>query len=143
MKCEIDFDENTILLDGWYEITFERIQEELDAGSDYTWLIHMAEKTWVDLPVLFDAYCQAIDSLGIKISQRIINDFQRALRKRMDDQFHLGVQMVWTKRYGVKDSPFKGFLDPSDYRTVEEYKKDLVAGSTTAKKFTPNPMARH
>jgi hypothetical protein len=59
-----------------YNFTAERLVETADygAGDLYSWLVHMAEKTWVDIEAFIEAFTKALELHANKYSPRVDPD---------------------------------------------------------------------
>ena len=114
MKWQIDKENELLILDGDYRIDFDRLQE----GD---WFKHLAEKRWVDMQDLFEAFVSAFKAADRPLDESFFNNFHKAYKANVDDKFY---SMLLKLRYEKDD---KLFYRVSDFKSNEVLINEIIS----------------
>tara|TARA_R100000654_G_scaffold45274_1_gene71419 strand:+ start:526 stop:870 length:345 start_codon:yes stop_codon:yes gene_type:complete len=114
MKWQIDKENELLILDGDYEIAFDRLQE----GD---WFKHLAEKRWIDMDELFKAFVSAFRAAELPLTKDFFAKFKLAYMRNVDDKFY---DLIFNLRHA---NDTKLFRKVSDFKSEQELIKEIVA----------------
>lgn len=113
MKWQIDNERKLLILDGNYEIDFDRLNED--------WFGHLSSKNWVDMQDLFEAFVGTFKAAGKPLDESFFNNFHKAYKANVDDKFY---EMLLRLRYEKED---KLFYRVSDLKSNEVLINEIIS----------------
>ena len=114
MKWQIDSKQKLLILDGNYEIDFDRLGET-------DWFGHLASKNWVDMQDLFEAFVSVFKAADKPLDESFFNNFHKAYKAHVDDKFY---SMLLKLRYEKDD---KLFYRVSDFKSNEVLINEIIS----------------
>jgi hypothetical protein len=114
MKWRIDNKQKLLILEGNYEIDFDRLDET-------DWFDHLASKNWVDMQDLFEAFVSAFKAADRPLDESFFNNFHKAYKAHVDDKFY---EMLLKLRYEKDD---KLFYRVSDLKSNEVLINEIIS----------------
>ena len=111
MKWQIDKKNECLILDKTYDISFDRLQED-------NWFNHLAEKSWVNMDDLFNAFVAAYKAAHLPLTKDFFAKFKLAYLRSVDGKFY---NLIFDLRYADEKRLFRKAEDfKSEQSLIEE-----------------------
>ena len=111
MKWQIDKKNKCLTLDKSYDISFDRLQED-------NWFNHLAEKSWVNMDDLFNAFVAAYKAANLPLTKDFFAKFKLAYLRSVDGKFY---SLIFDLRYVDEKRLFRKAEDfKSEQSLIEE-----------------------
>ena len=121
---EQDKEKMYLILNGHYDISFDRLQENED--KEYNWFSHLAGKRWVDMVSLLDAFLAAYDEAGIQPSEKFYLNWSAAVLKKAGSITYEGIRLAYEKKFHPGEKVV--FVRADEIYGIEEMIEALVSG---------------